>query len=226
LGYRVVGIIATENAEKHREEAEENFFFINSVSSVAENFSDVKMVGGLEDLPEVIRALEIQEVIITDSNLPSEKLFEAMMSIGRKQKVEFRLAPSVFNFLPQKTSVEQIGVLPMVRLFREPLSDAERFIKRVFDILIAAVLIIALSPLWLLIALFIKLDSKGAILFRQERVGMDGRRFLCYKFRTMRATPMKSCTAKRIGKISKARAKPTPGMTKNRFSAKSKTTRE
>jgi exopolysaccharide biosynthesis polyprenyl glycosylphosphotransferase len=109
------------------------------------------------------------------------------MSIGRKQKVEFRLAPSVFNFLPQKTSVEQIGVLPMVRLFREPLSDAERFIKRVFDILIAAVLIIALSPLWLLIALFIKLDSKGAILFRQERVGMDGRRFLCYKFRTMRA---------------------------------------
>jgi exopolysaccharide biosynthesis polyprenyl glycosylphosphotransferase len=187
LGYRVVGIIATENAEKHREEAEENFFFINSVSSVAENFSDVKMVGGLEDLPEVIRALEIQEVIITDSNLPSEKLFEAMMSIGRKQKVEFRLAPSVFNFLPQKTSVEQIGVLPMVRLFREPLSDAERFIKRVFDILIAAVLIIALSPLWLLIALFIKLDSKGAILFRQERVGMDGRRFLCYKFRTMRA---------------------------------------
>jgi exopolysaccharide biosynthesis polyprenyl glycosylphosphotransferase len=186
LGYRVVGIIATKDAEKkHR--GEEKFLSANSVSSVIENFSNVNVVGNLEDLPDVIRQLEIQEVIITDSDLPSEKLFEAMMSIGRKQKVEFRLAPSVFNFLPQKTSVEQIGVLPMVRLFREPLSDAERFIKRVFDILIAAVLIIALSPLWLLIALFIKLDSKGAILFRQERVGMDGRRFLCYKFRTMKS---------------------------------------
>ena len=187
LGYRVVGIIATEDADAHRAGRGEKFLSVNSVSSAAENFSGVNVVGNLENLPDVIRRLEIQEVIITDSDLPSEKLFEAMMSIGRKQKVEFRLAPSVFNFLPQKTSVEQIGVLPMVRLFREPLSEAERFTKRVFDILIAAVLIIALSPLWLLIALFIKFDSKGAILFRQERVGMDGRRFLCYKFRTMQA---------------------------------------
>ena len=90
-------------------------------------------------MPEIIRELEIQEVIITDNTIPSEKLFEAMMQIGRKQKVEFRLAPSLFNFLPQKTSVEQIGVLPMVRLFREPLSDAERFIKRASDIVISGV---------------------------------------------------------------------------------------
>lgn len=180
LGYRVVGIIATENTEKHRER-QKNL----SVSSIAK-FPDVEVVGDLEDLPEVIRALGIQEVIITDNSLPSERLFEAMMSIGRKQRVEFRLAPSLFNFMPQKTSVEQIGVLPMVRLFREPLSDAERFTKRLFDILISATLIVLLAPVWLVIALFIRLDSKGATLFRQERVGMDGRRFLCYKFRTMR----------------------------------------
>ena len=126
-------------------------------------------------------------MIITDDSVPSEKLFEAMMQIGRKQKVEFRLAPSLFNFLPQKTSVEQIGVLPMVRLFREPLSDAEKFIKRAFDITIAATAFVALSPVWILIALGIKFDSRGAILFKQERVGMDGRKFLCYKFRTMKA---------------------------------------
>ena len=138
-------------------------------------------------MPEIIRELEIQEVIITDNQIPSEKLFEAMMQIGRKQKVEFRLAPSLFNFLPQKTSVEQIGILPMVRLFREPLSDAERFIKRASDILISGLMLVLLSPVWLLIALFIKFDSRGAILFKQERVGMDGRKFLCYKFRTMKA---------------------------------------
>jgi len=180
LGYRVVGIIktnnfATENTEKHREIEDKK------------NFSDVQIVGDLDDLPNVIRKLAIQEVIITDSSLPSETLFEAMMKIGRRQKVEFRLAPSLFNFLPQKTSVEQIGILPMVRLFREPLSDAERFVKRLFDIVISAVLLIVLSPVWLLISLFIKLDSRGEILFEQERIGMDGRRFLCYKFRTMRS---------------------------------------
>jgi exopolysaccharide biosynthesis polyprenyl glycosylphosphotransferase len=138
-------------------------------------------------LPRLIRELEIQEVIITDNKLASEKLFDAMMQIGRKRKVEFRLAPSLFNFLPQKTSVEQIGILPMVRLFREPLSDAEKFIKRASDIVISAFALLILSPVLLAISLLIKLDSRGAVLFRQERVGMDGRKFLCYKFRTMRS---------------------------------------
>jgi exopolysaccharide biosynthesis polyprenyl glycosylphosphotransferase len=170
LGYRVIGIITTENTK-----------------DTEKIFDAVQVVGDLDDLPDVIRELEIQEVIITDNKIPSELLFDAMMQIGRRQKVEFRLAPSLFNFLPQKTSVEQIGVLPMVRLFREPLSDAERFVKRASDIVISALALIFLAPFLLLISLFIKLDSRGKILFRQERVGMDGRKFLCYKFRTMRA---------------------------------------
>ncbi len=178
LGYRIVGVITTEEYKEILEKL--------SVRSAAKTFSEVQIVGNLDDLPDVIRELAIQEVIITDSNLPSEKLFEAMMQLGRRQKVEFRLAPSLFNFLPQKTSVEQIGILPMVRLFREPLSDAERFVKRAFDIIISILVIVLLAPVWLIISVLIRLDSNGAVLFRQERVGMDGRRFLCYKFRTMK----------------------------------------
>lgn len=189
LGYRVVGVIVTEltenteNIKKSGNDSEK--ISVPSVDSVIKTFSGTPIVGILDDLPDVIRELAIQEVIITDSNLPSEKLFEAMMRLGRRQKVEFRLAPSLFNFLPQKTSVEQIGILPMVRLFREPLSDAERFVKRVFDISVSILVIVLLTPVWLAVSILIKLDSTGAIFFRQERVGMDGRRFLCYKFRTM-----------------------------------------
>ncbi|MCY7348523.1 MAG: sugar transferase [Pyrinomonadaceae bacterium] len=187
LGYRVVGVIQNElritNYDLRFEDDGEQS---QNPKSKIQNLK-VPIVGTLDDLPNVIRELEIQEVIITDNSVPSEKLFEAMMQIGRKQRVEFRLAPSLFNFLPQKTSVEQIGVLPMVRLFREPLSDAERFTKRTFDILISGVLLVLLSPVWILISLLIKFDSPGAILFRQERVGMDGRKFLCYKFRTMKS---------------------------------------
>ena len=188
LGYRVVGIIENElritNYELRSSIADDEI--IRDPQSKIRN-PLVPIVGTLADLPDVIRDLAIQEVIITDDSVPSERLFEAMMSIGRKQKVEFRLAPSLFNFLPQKTSVEQIGVLPMVRLFREPLSDAEKFIKRLFDISIASAAILTLAPVWILISLFIKSDSRGAVLFKQERVGMDGRKFLCYKFRTMRS---------------------------------------
>lgn len=174
LGYRVVGRVISDELP-------------GGAAETASNSFDVPVVGNFDDLPHIIRELAIQEVIITDSTLSGEALFEAMMKLGRRQKVEFRLAPSLFSFLPQKTSVEQIGVLPMVRLFREPLSDAERFVKRLFDIVISLITLVLLSPLWALISLVIKFDSRGSILFKQERIGMDGRRFLCYKFRTMKS---------------------------------------
>lgn len=173
LGYRVIGIVEGNAGRGDTE--------------TRRLMGKTSIIGRVEELPVLIRELAIQEVIITDDKIPSEKLFEAMMQVGRKQKVEFRFAPSLFNVLPQKTSVEQLGVLPMVRLFREPLSDAERLVKRLSDIVISAIALAVFSPIWLLISILIKLDSRGAILFKQERVGMDGRIFLCYKFRTMKA---------------------------------------
>ena len=171
LGYRVIGAVAAIRA--------------NESSEVFENEHDIPVVGRVDELPDLIRTFEIQEVIITDNSIPSELLFEAMLRIGRKRRVEFRFAPSLFDLLPQKTSVEQIGVLPMVRLFREPLSEMQRFVKRLSDIIISAMALLVVAPVWFVIAVMIKLDSRGPVMFRQERVGMDGRIFLCYKFRTM-----------------------------------------
>jgi exopolysaccharide biosynthesis polyprenyl glycosylphosphotransferase len=116
-----------------------------------------------------------------------DALFEVMMRCGRRRGVEFRIAPSLFNCLPRKTEIDQIGVLPMIRLFREPLSSSARILKRTFDLIFATLAITLLAPLWLLIALLIKLDSRGRVFYTQERVGMDGRLFLLYKFRTMTA---------------------------------------
>ncbi len=170
LGYRLIGVVSGD-----------------ADAGTETHFAETPIVGGIDDLTDVIRELEIQEVIITDDRIAPERLFETMMQAGRKQRVEFCFAPSVFNLLPQKTSVEQIGVLPMVRLFREPLSDSQRFLKRASDLAISVVASIITLPLWLVATITIKLDSKGPVLFKQERIGMDGRRFLCYKFRTMAA---------------------------------------
>jgi exopolysaccharide biosynthesis polyprenyl glycosylphosphotransferase len=168
LGYRVIGVIS------------------NDVSN-SDDFGGVPIVGRNEDLADVVRELLIQEVIITDDSISSEMLFDVMMQSERGRRVEYRFAPKLFDLLPQKTSIEQIGVLPMVRLFREPLSDVERLIKRASDVVIAGVAMILTSPLWLVSMLLVKLGSPGPIFFKQERVGMDGRVFLCYKFRTMYA---------------------------------------
>src|SRR5215208_1294635 len=171
LGYRVIGVVETEP---------------NAVVP-GRTYEDVPVIGTLESLPEVIRDSGANEVIIADPQVNGDALFEVMMRCGRRRGVEFRIAPSLFNCLPRKTEIDQIGVLPMIRLFREPLSNGARILKRTFDLIVSALAIALLFPLWLLIALLIKLDSKGPVFYTQERVGMDGRLFLLYKFRTMKA---------------------------------------
>ena len=168
LGYRVIGIVDT------------------GAGALGDMFEGVPVVADLNSLPEAIRETGANEVIITDPTLSGDMLFEVMMRVGRRRGVEFRIAPSLFNCLPRKTEVDQIGVLPVITLFREPLGQGASLLKRACDVLAAAAALVLLSPLWVLMALLIKLDSKGPVLYRQERVGMDGRIFLFLKFRTMR----------------------------------------
>jgi exopolysaccharide biosynthesis polyprenyl glycosylphosphotransferase len=170
LGYRVIG--AVDSSAPGVE-----------VSGIYEG---VPVVSDLAGLPEAIRESGANEVIIADDHVNADALFDVMMRCGRRRGIEFRIAPSLFNCLPSKTEVDQIGALPMIRLFREPLSDFARGTKRISDIIIAALTLALLSPFWLLIALLIKFDSRGPVFYAQERVGMDGRIFVVYKFRTMR----------------------------------------
>jgi exopolysaccharide biosynthesis polyprenyl glycosylphosphotransferase len=171
LGYRVIGAVDSG---------------VYGVDGPTILYEGVPVVSNLAGLPEAIRETGANEVIIADSHVDGDALFDVMMRCGRRRGIEFRIAPSLFNCLPSKTEVDQIGALPMIRLFREPLSDFARGTKRISDLLIAAVTLTLLFPFWLLIALLIKLDSQGPIFYAQERVGMDGRIFMVYKFRTMR----------------------------------------
>lgn len=171
LGYRVIGIVDNAPTGVHGEAT----------------FEGVAVIGSLANLPEAIRESGANEVIISDPNVPGEALFDVMIQTGRRRGIEFRIAPTLLNCLPSKTEIDQVGSLPMVTLFRSPLSSGARIVKRASDLIIALLALTVLAPLWLLIALLIKLDSRGEALYKQERVGMDGRLFLFFKFRTMRA---------------------------------------
>jgi exopolysaccharide biosynthesis polyprenyl glycosylphosphotransferase len=170
LGYRVIGLV--ENGH---------------VAAGADTFEGVPVIGDLKTLPQAIRESAANEVIISDPNVPGEVLFDVMIQTGRRRGVEFRIAPTLLNCLPSKTEIDQVGSLPMVTLFRSPLSGAARFLKRASDLVITTLALVLLAPFWLLVALLIKLDSRGPVFYKQERVGMDGRVFLFYKFRTMHA---------------------------------------
>jgi exopolysaccharide biosynthesis polyprenyl glycosylphosphotransferase len=168
LGYRVIGVVS-----------DSKFKIQDS------RFCEIPIVGTLNNLPEIVVETGASEVIITEQNVSSEVLFDVMMRCGRRKGVEFKLAPNLFDSLPRKTNVEQIGSLPMIQLFRQPLSPLSQFVKRLEDVIIALFATIILSPLTILIAILIKFDSKGNVFYKQKRVGMDGRQFSFYKFRTM-----------------------------------------
>jgi exopolysaccharide biosynthesis polyprenyl glycosylphosphotransferase len=169
LGYRIIGVLEKE-----------------ITNGAPQTFEGLPVVGDLKRLPDAIIESGANEVIITDPTVPGEALFDVMMRVGRRRGVEFRIAPSLFNFLPRKTEVDQIGALPMITLFRSPLSSVARVLKRTSDLVIALIASLIALPFSLVLALLIKLDSKGPVFYKQERVGMDGRVFLFYKFRTMR----------------------------------------
>src|SRR5262247_816612 len=125
----------------------------------------------------------VREVLIADLEVRPQMLFDTMVKCGRGSRVTFRIVPNLLDCIPRKTYVEQLGAVPMVRLFEEPLSDSARIFKRGVDLIVSSLILLITAPLWLLIAIAIKLESRGPVFYRQERVGMDGQIF---KFRSMR----------------------------------------
>ncbi len=172
LGYYVVGALATSSSTPEELEKGE--------------VQGVPILGQFDDLPALAKQSGVTEILITDSTLPSRDIFQSMMRVGRKHHLTFRVVPNLFNCLPRKTEIDQIGSLPMIKLFEDPLAGPNRILKRTIDIVGASVGIILLTPFWAVIAFLIKRESPGPALYKQERVGMDGRVFQMYKFRSMR----------------------------------------
>jgi exopolysaccharide biosynthesis polyprenyl glycosylphosphotransferase len=143
-------------------------------------------LGRYDEMHRFIRQRDIREVLIADPEIRPQLLFDTMVKCGRGSRVTFRVVPNLLNCIPRKTYVEQLGAIPMVRLFEEPLSAAARLFKRGVDLIVSSLILLFTAPLWLIIAIAIRLESRGPTLYRQERVGMDGQIFQIYKFRSMR----------------------------------------
>lgn len=143
-------------------------------------------LGRYDEMHRFIRQRGISEVLIADPEIRPRLLFDTMVKCGRGSRVTFRIVPNLLNCIPRKTYVEQLGAIPMVRLFEEPLSASARLFKRSVDLIVSSLILLFTAPLWLIIAIAIKLESRGPVFYRQERVGMDGHIFQIYKFRSMR----------------------------------------
>lgn len=143
-------------------------------------------VYALENIPELLRRHVIDEVIFAVSKDQMEKVQETLL-VCEEEGVRTRLLLSFLPHLISKVHLDRLHEMPLLTFSTTPESEDLLLLKRVVDFMMALVFLVILSPLFLILAILIKLTSRGDVFYRQTRCGLGGRKFTVYKFRSMRA---------------------------------------
>jgi exopolysaccharide biosynthesis polyprenyl glycosylphosphotransferase len=145
----------------------------------------IPRLGTLESLADLIEFGRVDRVMVAFSRASHEDLLHCIR-VCRDAGVTVDIVPRLFEFLDGARTVEQIGGMPLISIQVPTFSRVSRISKRALDIAGASIALLFLSPLMAVISLAILADSRGGILFRQQRSGRGGRFFTLYKFRSMR----------------------------------------
>jgi len=166
LGYEVIGYIST------REE------------DVGKSDSSGEVLGSIPDLPKIIQEHSIKEVILSLSSNDHERLLDVINYVNG-ESVGIKISPDMYDIISGQARTNQIYGLPLIDILPELMPAWERSTKRLVDIVVSTIILTIFLPIWVLLGVIIKIDSKGKILYRQERVGRDEQIYEIYKFRSM-----------------------------------------
>jgi len=166
LGYDIIGFL-DDNIEK------------------GHKIADSQVIGTIDDLCDVILTNQVDKVIITIS--PRHYvLLESIIDLCERYGVKAEIVPDYYRYFPAKHYIDMIDDIPIIDVRYVPLdSSFKKVIKRISDLLFAITGITLLSPVLLLTTIIIKLTSPGPIIFKQERIGFNRKKFVMYKFRSM-----------------------------------------
>ena len=164
LGYRPVGFLDYERA--------------------GEKVLGLPVLGDVDQLGDIVRQHKIDEVIIA---LPEASHQDLLSIISRCEdgRVNIKIFPDVFQIMAAEVNVGDLNGLPLLTMRDIALRGWRLTAKRIMDVVLSAIVIVFISPLLMLIALLVKLDSRGPAMYWQERMGLDARPFPCFKFRSM-----------------------------------------
>lgn len=164
LGYRVVGFVD---------------------DNVSDQVMGVPVLGKINDIPSILAREEVDEVIIA---LPEAEhsLLLSIIGMCDRSSIAIKVFPDVFQIIASEVSIGDLDGLPLITVRDRTMKGWELALKRAMDIVGASIALILLSPLMLLIAILIKLDSPGPVFYVQERMGLDAKPFPMLKFRSMR----------------------------------------
>jgi exopolysaccharide biosynthesis polyprenyl glycosylphosphotransferase len=158
--------------------------FLHDLSEQPGDFGRFKMLGTIDDIGQVIRTMQIDEVIIA---LPAEMNEYGIRSVKLCERLgtSFKLIPDLYELSLSRIDMDSIEGIPLIGIKQVSLNTWQRIITRLIDIIASATILLIGSPIWLLIALTIKITSPGPAIFKQTRVGLNGQPFTMYKFRSM-----------------------------------------
>lgn len=146
-----------------------------------------RVLGSISSLRDILSTHKVGSVVVAFSGVTDERTMDAVREALRLD-VDVWVVPRFFEMGAPMTGFDHIGRVPLVRVHSPAAARRGWRLKRMFDLVVATLGLLIAAPIMLVIALAVRLNSPGPILFRQERVGMGGRLFPIYKFRTMAVT--------------------------------------
>ena len=151
-------------------------------------YSPVGLVDGsrADDLARSLQGKAVDEVMVAAADADPDRMM-ALMGICQEADVRFSMVPTLFNVLTSQIQVREVAGVPIFALEERIFLRSSRVLKRTIDLLIAGFLLLLASPVMAAVALLIKCESRGSVIFRQVRIGKKALPFTCLKFRSMRA---------------------------------------
>ncbi|MFC1432385.1 sugar transferase [Streptacidiphilus sp. N1-3] len=156
------------------------------VNSAAVSSLGIPVRGGLDDVPAVIHTTGSNTVLVLPAAEIDSTVLRRLSWIAAAEGADFLLAPVVADIAAARLVTRPYNAVPLLHLRAPALSKTRRLPKEVLDRVVAGSLLLLLAPLLAVVALRVRLDSPGPVLFRQLRVGRNGNQFTMFKFRTMR----------------------------------------
>ena len=177
-GYNELGRLTAENLAKYEH------FGIEIAGYLYDKTNEKSVLGSYDDLEKIIKKHGITDLFIALSLKEYDSIMK-MIEVANNNLIDVRIVPDIIQLSSIGAAVEHIEGVPVINLGETPLQGWRAFLKRVFDFVFSLIGLIILSPFLLLIAIIIKIDSKGPVFYIQKRVGLDGKTFNIIKFRTM-----------------------------------------
>ncbi len=157
----------------------------NQHPPVLNGFPKEMIIGSLDQLDEIVTRYGIREIILATSALSREEMLSIFQRYGVSSSVNLRLSSGLFEIITTGLQVKELAYVPLVSVDKVRLKGIEWFMKLGMDYSLALLGLVLISPVLLVIAVAIKLDSTGLIIHRRRVMGLNGVKFDAFKFRTM-----------------------------------------